>query len=218
MKQIPLIFTIVICLCATVHAEDLGVKGQTYSTDKDGREQLKDVVRQKQQSGEVDRFWKDYQAKTIDAIKHPAPLGIASSYTKRFELRDLKFAFPSDMKDEQGRVIVKAGTVVEPLKVSPLTTGLIFIDGRDQAQVNYAIKRGRIEPLKIVLTAGSPFDLRVKYKNAEWWGSRTIPFYFDQKKMIINNFKRLYGIDINSVPAVLTQSGSKLSIEFGMTP
>ncbi len=218
MKLSPLIFVSVFCLFPGVHAEDLGIKGQTYSTDKDGREQLKDVIRQKQQSGEVDRFWKDYQSKTIDAIKHPAPLGIASSYALRVELRDLRFSFPSDMKDERGRVIVKAGTVVEPLKVSPLTTGLIFIDGRDQAQVTYAIKRGRSEPLKIVLTAGSPFDLRVKYKNAEWWGSKTIPFYFDQKKMIINNLKRLYGIDIASVPAVLTQQGTKLSIEFGMKP
>lgn len=211
---------VLLALCASSlgQAEDLGIKGQTYATDKDGREQLKDVIRQKQQSGEVDRFWKDYQAKTIEAIKHPAPLGIASNYAPRIELRDLRFAFSSDMKDERGRVVVKAGTVVEPLKVSPLTTGLIFIDGRDQAQVDYAIKRGRAEPLKIVLTAGSPFDLRVKYKNAEWWGTKTIPFYFDQKKMIINNFKRLYGIDINSVPAVLTQKGTQLSIEFGVKP
>lgn len=218
MKLAPLLLMIASSLLPTVHAEDLGTKGQTYATDKDGREQLKDVVRQKQQSGEIDRFWKDYQSKTIDAIKNPAPLGIASSYTQRVELRDLRFSFSNDMKDERGRVIVKAGTVVEPLKVSPLTTGLIFIDGRDQAQVAYAIKRGRAEPLKIVLTAGSPFDLRVKYKNAEWWGSKTIPFYFDQKKMIINNLKRLYGIDIASVPAVLTQQGTKLSIEFGMKP
>jgi len=213
-----LLILLALCVSPLGQAEDLGVKGQTYAADKDGREQLKDIIREKQQSGEVDRFWKDYQAKTIDAIKHPAPLGIASSYVPRVELRDLRFTFSSDMKDERGRVVVKAGSVVEPLKVAPLTAGLIFIDGRDQAQVDYAIKRGRIEPLKIVLTAGSPFDLRVKYKNAEWWGTKTIPFYFDQKKMIINNLKRLYGIDINSVPAVLTQKGAKLSIEFGVKP
>ncbi|OYU42640.1 MAG: conjugal transfer protein, partial [Burkholderiales bacterium PBB4] len=89
-------------------------------------------------------------------------------------------------------------------------------DGRDQRQVDYAIARGRREPLKIVLTAGSPFDLRVKYQDEIWRGSKTIPFYFDQRKMIINTLQRLYGIDVSSVPALLSQRGQQLSVEYGI--
>lgn len=201
-------------LCAI--AEDLGVKATTFAIDRDGREQLKDVVRGKKASGELDQFWKTFQQRNIAAIKNPAPLGIKSDYKSRTELRELKFVIPADYRDDRGQVIVKRGTVVEPLRAQPMTQGLIFIDGRDQRQVDYAIARGKAEPLKIVLTAGSPFDLRVKYKNADWRGGKTIPFYFDQRKMIISSLNRLYGIDINSVPVALTQRGDKLQLEFGM--
>lgn len=212
-----LIAPLLVLIATTALAEDLGAKGQLYPPDKDGREQMKDIIRQKQNSGEVDRYWRDYQAKTIDAIKNPTPLGIKSSYESRIELRELRFTIPQDYKDDKGQVVVKKGTVVEPLKIQPLTSGLIFIDGRDQRQIDYAIKRGRKEPLKIVLTAGSPYDLRVRYKDSNWWGGKTIPFYFDQKKMIISSLQRLYGIDLNSVPVALTQRGDRLAIEYGVT-
>lgn len=212
------VFFLILTVCAVVHAEDFGMRGQVYPADRDGREQLKDLMRQKEKSGEIEKYWLDYRAKTIDAVKNPSPLGIRSNYLPRSELRDLRFTIPSDFVNEKGLVIAKKGTVIEPLKIQPLVSGLVFIDGRDQKQIDYAIKRGRAEPLKIVLTAGSPYDLRVKYKDAEWWGGKTIPFYFDQRKMIISSLQRLYGIDVNSVPVTLTQRGDKLSIEYGIRP
>jgi conjugal transfer pilus assembly protein TraW len=205
------VFFLILAICAAVHAEDFGMRGQVYPADRDGREQLKDLMRQKEKSGEIEKYWLDYRLKTIDAVKNPSPLGIRSNYLPRSELRDLRFTIPSDFVNEKG-------TVIEPLKIQPLVSGLVFIDGRDQKQIDYAIKRGRAEPLKIVLTAGSPYDLRVKYKDAEWWGGKTIPFYFDQRKMIISSLQRLYGIDVNSVPVTLTQRGDKLSIEYGIRP
>lgn len=214
MKRLFATLMILFSLCA--QGEDLGARGHLYPADKDGREQMKEIVRKKQNSGEVDKYWRDYQAKTIDAIKNPAPLGIKSNYTPRMELRELRFTIPQDYKNEMGQVVVRKGTTVEPLKIQPLTSGLIFIDGRDQRQIDYAIKRGKKEPLKIVLTAGSPYDLRVRYKDADWWGGKTIPFYFDQKKMIISSLQRLYGIDLNSVPVALTQRGERLAIEYGV--
>ncbi len=199
-------------------AEDLGRKAQTYQLDRDAREAFKDIVRQRQRTGELDQFWKDYQSKTIAAIKNPAPLGIKSDYTVRQELRDIRFVMTRDMHNEKGQLLVKAGTVVEPLKIQPLVSGLIFIDGRDQQQVEYALAEGRKQPLKIVLTAGSAYELRVKYQHHDWWGSKTIPFYFDQRKMIINTLHRLYGVDVNSVPVMLTQRGDKLAVAYGMQP
>jgi len=205
------------CACVlAANAEDLGVQNDTYAVDRDAREQMKDQVRAKMKSGELDRYWKNYRNKTIEGIKNPRPLGIASNFEARTELHDLKFALQHDYLNERGQVLARQGTVIEPLKIQPLVTGLIFIDGRDQQQVDYAIAESRKEPLKIVLTAGSPFALRVKYKNADWNGTPVIPFYFDQKKMIINQLKQLYGVDINSVPAKLTQRGSQLQVAFGV--
>lgn len=196
-------------------AEDLGAVGQTYKTDPDAREIFKSVVRKKEQSGELRKFWKEYRDKTIESIKNPPPLGIPSSFAYRTFSITPKFTFPSDIKDPNGNVVVKKGTVVEPLKQQPLSNGLIFIDGLDQAQIDYAIARGRSEYLKIVLVAGSPLLLRTKYKNADWKGGKGIPFYFDQRKLIISSLKKYYGVEINSVPATMTQVGDRLSFDFG---
>lgn len=197
-------------------AEDLGVKNKNYLTDRDGREQMKDQIRAKEKNGELDKFWNNYRDKTINAIKNPAPLGVKTDAQYRTVIKELKFSLPQDYKDQNGRIVAKKGTVIEPLKIQPLLTGLIFIDGRDQSQVDYAIRSGKYERLKIILTAGSPYALRVRYKDHNWSGNKTIPFYFDQRKMIINQFKQLYNVDISSVPAKLTQDNGKLKIEFGM--
>ena len=106
--------------------------------------------------------------------------------------------------------------MIEPLKINPLQSGMIFIDGRDEAQVQYALRALRAMPLKIVLVAGSAFDLRVRFKDMVVNGSRTVPFYFDQRAMIIGQLKSLYKIDISSVPALVTQAGDKVRLEFGM--
>jgi conjugal transfer pilus assembly protein TraW len=206
----------VLTFSATAHAEDLGKKGPTYQVDPDAREEFKEIVRRKQQSGELAAFWKSYRDKTIASIKHPPPLDVKSDYRPRREYRDVRFVIPSDYRDERGNVIVRRGTVVEPLRIQPLTGGLVFVDGRDPAQVDYAIARGRAAPLKIVLTAGSAYDLRVKFQHTAWRGGEGIPFYFDQRKMIINSLKMLYDVDVGSVPAVMTQTGTGVTLEFGM--
>ena len=203
-------------VAGVARAEDLVVKAQTYALDRDAADQIKDVMRRKQASGEMAQFWKTYRDRTIAAIKNPPSLGIKTDYTAHTELRPLQFVIPEDYKDQNGRVIVRRGTVVEPLKIMPLTYGLLFIDGNDPRQVEYAIKRSESEPLKIVLTAGSPYLMRIKYRNVPWHGGMGVPFYFDQRKMIISTLSKLYGVEINSVPAALFQQGDKLAIQFGM--
>jgi conjugal transfer pilus assembly protein TraW len=200
-----------------VHAEDLGAKAQTYRLDPDAREEFKDVIRHKKSTGELDQFWQNYRDKTIASIKNPAPLGIKSDYAQRSVFNPVRFTVPGDYRNERSEVVVRRGTVVEPLKLQPLTSGLAFIDGRDSAQIDYAIARGRLSPLKIVLTAGSPLDLRVKYQHTPWGTGQGIPFYFDQRRMIIDSLNRLYGIEITTVPVVLTQEGSGLRIESGLS-
>lgn len=216
MKRIALLIA-ALSLGTQLTAENLGQHGQTYVLDQDARETIKDALRAKQKTGELDRYWQSYRDKTIAAIKNPEPLGVATSYEKRSELRQLRYQFPSDVRDPNGTLLVKKGTVVEPLKLQPLRSGLIFIDGRDSRQVDFAISLGRRQPMKIVLTAGSPYALRVKYKDALWYGgTKTIPFYFDQRKMIINTMASTYGVNITSVPVILSQQGDSLSIEYGM--
>ena len=201
---------------ATGLAEDLGSKAPGFAIDQDGRDQLKAIARQKVEQGAFEAYKKEFIKRNLDAIKNPAPLGIKTAYGQRTELKEARYVMPADVKDQNGRIVARRGTVIEPLKISPLQGGLLFIDGRDEAQIQYALRAYRAAPLKIILVAGSAFDLRVRFKDLIINGSKTVPFYFDQRAMILRQLNSLYRIDINSVPALLTQEGGKLRLDFGM--
>jgi conjugal transfer pilus assembly protein TraW len=201
---------------AMTYAEDLGVKAGTFLPDPDGREQLKDAVRSRQQSGELDRFWLHYRDQVLNAIRHPAPLPVRTVYTQATEFHAVSFTLPSDFVDQNGHVVAHKGQVIEPLAISPLSTRLIFIDGRDQQQVAWAIRQGQQTRAKIILTGGSPIDLREKYRDTPWSTGKGVPFYLDQRAMIINSLERFYGIGLRSVPAILTQQGKGLRIDYGI--
>ena len=128
----------------------------------------------------------------------------------------MAFTVPKDFKDANGTTVAKRGTVIRPLERVILQNGLIFIDGTDQAQINYAVRRANAEHLKIVLTKGSPYELRIKYKNSPFRGGKSIPFYFDQDGSIIKTLHLSYALDILSVPTTLSQRGTKLFIETGV--
>ena len=218
--MIPLrhfVLSALVCLVsATALAEDLGAKAPGFAIDQDGREQLKAIARQKVDQGAFEAYKKEFIKRNLDAIKNPAPLGIKTAYGQRTELKEARYVMPADVKDQNGRIVARRGTVIEPIKISPLQAGLLFIDGRDEAQIQYALRAYRAAPLKIILVAGSAFDLRVRFKDLIINGSKTVPFYFDQRAMILRQLNSLYRIDINSVPALLTQDGGKLRLDFGM--
>jgi len=203
-------------LASPCFAEHLGKQAGTYAPDPDGREEIKDAVRQKQKSGELDRFWQDYRSKVLEAIRHPQDLGLRTSYSSSSEYHDVRFTLPNDFVDQTGRVVARRGQVIEPLAISPLTSALVFVDGRDEKQVEWALKVGAAAPTKIILTAGSPLELRERYRDAAWRGGKGVPFYFDQRGLILNSLLRYYGISVKSVPARVYQVGKGLRLDFGV--
>lgn len=197
-------------------AEDLGVKAGTYLPDPDGRDELRDAVKQRQQSGALDGFWRHYRDQVVNAIRHPAPLPIHTVYAATSEFHSVTFTMPSDFFDQNGKVVAHKGQVIEPLSILPLTSSLVFIDGRDQQQVDWALAHGQSVRTKIILTGGSAIELREKYKQTPWMAGQGVPFYLDQRAMIINSLERFYGIKLASVPATLRQEGKGLRIDYGM--
>jgi conjugal transfer pilus assembly protein TraW len=219
MRRWQLVRTVVaaagLALAGTCFAEDLGVQGQTYRPERDGREQIKDKLRAKESSGELDRFWRDYRDKTLAAVRNPPPLGIPVDLAPRVEMRELKWRAPVDYRDQAGRVVLARGTVIEPLKRVNWRSGLIWIDGRDERQVRYAVERGRRERLKIVLVGGSFTGLMERYAGTGWWDGPNVPFYFDQRGTVMRTLQTTYGVRVASVPLVMTQAGEQLRLEYG---
>ena len=151
---IALVAAVLLVSAAAVRSEDLGVKGGTYLPDPDGRDQLKGQLRAKQDSGELDRFWHHYRDQVVNALRHPAPLPVRTVYAATSEFHPVSFTLPNDFVDQNGRVVAHKGQVIEPLAISPLTSSLLFIDGRDSQQVQWAVRQGQLARAKIVLTAG----------------------------------------------------------------
>ena len=203
-------------LACMANAEELGARAQTWSVDADGREQLKVMARKKVEDGSFTRFKDEYVRNTINAIKNPAPLGIAVDYSRRTVYITPKFVFSSDFKDDKGRVVVRRGTTVEPLRINPLSSDLLFIDGRDERQVAFALQRYKARSTKIILVAGSAWALRTRFKDELVNGVNSIPFYFDQKAMLIKQFDNLYHLKISQVPALIAQTGDQLKVDFGL--
>ena len=215
MKKLLLLIASFLCL-SSVFCEDLGKKAPTYALDQDAREQLKAIVTEKIKNGDVERYQK-HQIEVLKAKLHNfGDLGLATNNTYQSQLRDLTFTVPKDFKDTSGNVVAHRGNVIKPLERIVLQNGLIFIDGTDQTQINYAIARASKEPLRIVLTKGSPYELRLKYKNSPWRGGKSIPFYFDQDGLIIKTLHLTYSLDIKTVPTTLSQRGTKLWVETGV--
>ena len=74
---------------------------------------------------------------------------------------------------------------------------LLFIDGRDEIQIQWALKKYP-QSSKIILVAGSPLIHMKTYKK---------PFTFDQSSHLLNTF------GITQIPAVVSISGGEIWIE-----
>jgi len=184
-----------------VNAEDKGVLGEVFPIIE---EDLIDVIENKLgvlvKDGSLQSHQQEIQQRVEKGIKRPLPVkNLRTTKVPRRYLFDPSIVVPHDLKDHQGKVFHKAGTKVNPLTIRPLSKPLLFIDGDDQAQIDWALSEHKANQLaKIILTSGAPLELTEKYH---------LPFYFDQGGVMCTRFS------ITQVPARLSQKGDLLEIE-----
>ncbi|EER20880.1 MULTISPECIES: conjugative transfer protein TraW [spotted fever group] len=104
------------------------------------------------------------------------------------------FTQAEDIKDAEGNILVPAGTTVNPLEELNWGEPLIFINGDDREQIEWAVKQQG----KIILVEGSVLESSDQI-------SRTV--YFDQGGVLTHKFC------IQGVPAIVVQDGIKLKIK-----
>ena len=198
-------FLISLCLagqiCGTALAADLGRYGSAYNiAEKDGEDQLKGAVHAALSNGGQERLLAGAQKRTYDYLNNLPPLPnirAASKNAVRFE--DLSVVVNQNIKDTKGRIVVSAGTRVNPLTVKPLTKKFYFIDGRDQKQLEL-VKQTAGARDSIILTAGSVF------KSQEYL-HRSV--FIDQNPAGVLSTR----MKITVAPSIASQSGSNLKIE-----
>lgn len=193
-----------LCYLLIIHpaaATPLGVYGNVWDiAEPDMVDWIKGRLRQMEKDGRLHQFQEDARRKALSKIENPPPVpGILKSAENRVWTFDPTYTVRQTVRDHLGNVLAPAGTTVNPLDYISLTKSLVFVDGRDEAQVDFAKKRLTAYPRdKIVFVGGS----WLKYTRA--WRRQV---FYDQDGTLTRHFH------IKRVPAVLSQKGKVLQIQ-----
>jgi len=189
-------------LTATAGAEDLGVIGPVYPiAEKDLVASIEAKLRAKERSGELAALQAQTGKRAIKAIEEPQPVtGIGKAQKARTYYYDPSMVVPYPITDDAGRVLIAAGTRMNPLDTITLHKRLLFFDARDPQQVRTAKAlidgdRGRLKP---IATGGSYMNLMRRWKFA---------VFYDQEGVLVRK------LGIKAVPALVYQEGKRLRID-----
>ena len=179
------------------HAKDLGVRGATWPVaEPDLLAEIEARLVEMQRSGELARLETQARERARMMLEEPSPVpGIAPATRERVRLWDPAITVARDIRTPDGTLIAAAGTRVNPLERTTLSRDLLFIDGRREAEIAWALAHER--PSKIVLLAGRPLDLMRRHRR---------PFFFDTGGRLAARF------GIGFTPSLVEQAGSKLRI------
>ena len=178
-------------------AKDLGVRGATWGiAEPDLLEQIETRLLELQRSGALARFETEARERARRRLEEPEPVpGIAPATERRSRLLDPAVTVARDIRTADGALIAAAGTRINPLERTGLARELLFVDGRREAEVAWALAHDR--PAKIVLLAGRPLDLMRLHGR---------PFFFDTGGALAARFH------IAATPALVAQDGTRLRI------
>ncbi len=112
--------------------------------------------------------------------------------TDRVFYIDPAYIVEEDIKDPAGRIIVKKGVRVDPSDYGRLGR-YIFIDGRDEKQVAFAVGQ---KASKIIIVAGDPFELTRKHDLR----------FFTAEDMLV------YGLRLEKMPSIVEQEGRYIRV------
>ena len=189
-------------LTATAGAEDLGVIGPVYPiAEKDLLASIEAKLRAKERNGELAALQAQAGRRALKAIEEPQPIaGIGKAQKARTYYYDPSVVVPYTITDDAGRVLIAAGTRMNPLDTVTLNKRLLFFDARDPQQVRTAKalidgERGRVKP---IVTGGSYMTLMRRWK---------LTVFYDQQGVLVRK------LGVQAVPALVYQEGKRLRID-----
>lgn len=175
---------------------DHGKRGETFPIkEKSLLEVIQQKLRDLDAKGKIPQLQQEFSQKVKARLLRPAPVaGIKNTIMPRRFYYDPTFTLDQDIKGAKDHLLYKKGTKVNPLTKLSWGAPLIFINGEEEAHVNWALTQEG----KIILIKGSPLTLNKSY--GKW-------FYFDQGGALTRK------LGITQVPALVRQAGAQLLIE-----
>lgn len=192
-----------IMFVSKAQAEDLGVWGESTEIAEEDFENH--IVKQLEELGEdkLRAHQELIKDKMVSKIKRPRAVeNVSAAMTSTSRLYDPSFTVEEDIYGDRDQLFYAKGTRINPLERKAFEEIWIFIDGDDEAQVEFAKNYQESNPertvnkvKKIILTNGAPGN----QKDGDF-------FYFDQAGEISNK------LDITKVPSVVRQAPNDFKI------
>lgn len=186
-------------------ARDYGQQGAVFAiAEPDLLEVIRARLTRLQATGAIDAANRALAARTVARVRRPtAVAGITNAQANRAWLIDPSITVDQDLRDGEGRILLKRGTRVNPLDTVSLRGQLVFLDGDDPAQVAWAIAHTSPAQARLILVRGAPLDLM---------RARQRRFFFDQNGLLTGR------LGIHAVPAIVEQKGRLLAAREIMLP
>ena len=199
-------FGLVLPALPPLQARDYGVMGQTFPiAEPDLLATIQGRLEHLQANGGLARLQEQLKVKAADRVRRPTPVaGITRATAARQWSFDPSIVVENDIRDHKGNLIARSGQRVNPLDFMAMSQELVFLDGDDQAQLDWAARRfPQVGKVKLILVNGSPFDRMKEYQRR---------FFFDQQGQLTAKF------GISHTPAVVRANGKFLAIEELVVP
>lgn len=187
-------------LCSEAGARDLGVHGTLFPiAEPDLIEQIYARLYAMERAGDIARLNQGFAERARARVARPAPVeGLGATEDPRSFLFDPSITLTQDIRDHEGRLIHAAGERVNPLDHQSMTQTLLFIDGDDEAQIEWArAAASEHAPAQVILVKGAPLNLMKAHE---------IPVFFDQGGYLVSR------LGIEHTPAIVRQEGRALRV------
>ena len=192
-----LAMALAVLLPAPVAAKDLGVRGETWAiAEPDLLRALEARLLELERSGAMAAMEDEARVRARARIEAPEPVtGIAPAVRHSTRRIDPSVVLDRNVRFADGTLLAAAGSRLNPLEHVPLSRDLLFIDGRRDVEIAWALERRG--PSTIVLLAGRPLDLSRRHGR---------PFFFDQSGRLANRFA------LSATPVLIEQEGLHLRL------
>lgn len=144
-----------------------------------------------------ERIQQELRDRVTGSVLNPVPIeGVRRAEARVVRAFDPAFVVQKDIADDKGNVFARKGQRVSPFDVLPtFNQTLVFIDGRDAAQLSWFRQRPRPGVMdKLILVGGNIKDSS---------DALDVRVYFDQGAVLVNKF------GIRRVPAIVDQMPGK---------
>jgi len=201
MKRLIIVMAFATVMAGSAFAKDLGTIGTTFPI---AEENLLTFIHQRlamyKKDGKLKAMKKEFIKRVKKQAMNPTPVaGMHTTDVPKTFLYNPSIEVTHNVYGLHGTVIVKAGTVVNPLTKVPLDTTLLFLNADSKRQVAWVEKAMQKYPENMVILVKG--NLLKAYHNIHE------RIYFDQYGKITKQ------LGIHFVPAIVTQKGLRLQIQ-----